>query len=82
MVDQPAGGVRRVDTTGLVVVHENELIVPDSDSAAQLSQAAADPRTIVEFHFPVTIEVRAAEPVDPDLLAHHTLTRLAQGLES
>jgi hypothetical protein len=80
MEDQLSGGVRRVDKTGLAVLHEHELVIPDRDSKAELSLAIADPRTVVEFHFPVTIEVRAADPIDPDALAHHTLTTLAQGL--
>jgi hypothetical protein len=80
VADQPAEGVRRVGETGLALVHEGELIVPDAGSEAELVQAINDPRTVVELHFPVVIEVRAAEPVDPDVLAHHTIARLAQGL--
>jgi hypothetical protein len=80
VAEQLSGGPRRVDATGLAVVHEGELIVPDVGSEAELMQAINDPRVVVEFHFPVVVEVRAADPIDLDVVAQHTLTTLARGL--
>lgn len=72
----------RVAHTGIALVHEGELILPAAGSEAQGEQVLEDSRTSVQFIFPVEIEVRAAEPVDLDMLVEETLRRLAEGLEN
>jgi hypothetical protein len=50
---------RRVISTGLAVVHENELVYPAAGSAAQAELAADDARAVVQVVFPVEIEIVA-----------------------
>lgn len=48
---------RRVLTTGLAVVHENELVYPAAGSAAEAEAAIEDARAMVQVVFPVEIEI-------------------------
>lgn len=50
---------KRVLTTGLAVVHENELVYPAAGSAAEAEIAIKDARATVQIVFPVEIEVIA-----------------------
>jgi hypothetical protein len=73
----------RVTRTGIALVHEGELILPAAGSEAEAEQVVEDARAVVNYYFPVEIEVRAApDPVDPEDLIQQTLARLAQSLES
>ncbi len=79
----PTGGIARVTHTGIALVHEGELIVPAQGSEAQADQVAEDERTIVQYYFPVEIEVRdSSGAADPDAVAELVLRRLTKGLES
>lgn len=75
----PRGGVR-VRNTGIALVHAGELVLPAPGSEAELEPAAADPRAVVEYHFPVVIEVREARPHDVRDIARHTARLLVEGL--
>ena len=55
-MDADAGG--RVERTGIALVHEGEYIVPAPGSEALLSGAGGE--TVVNYHFPVEIEVIGA----------------------
>lgn len=50
---------RRVLSTGLAVVHENELVYPAAGSAAEAEAAIGDARATVQVLFPVEIEIVA-----------------------
>lgn len=50
---------KRVLSTGLAVVHENELIYPAAGSAAEAEVAIGDARAVVQVVFPVEIEIIA-----------------------
>jgi hypothetical protein len=55
-----AGG-GRVERTGLAVVHEGEYIVPQAGSEAVVT-ADAGPGTVVNYYFPVRVEVVGTLP--------------------
>jgi len=79
----PAPSPVRVSHTGIALVHEGELIVPAAGSEAQADTAAADANAVVQYVFPVEIEVRAApEGADAEAIADLALRRLAEGLRS
>jgi hypothetical protein len=65
-----------VEETGLAVVHAGELIVPAAGSQAELELAASDPRAVVEYHFPVVVEVREASAPDVDEVAELAARKL------
>ncbi|MDK1376442.1 MULTISPECIES: hypothetical protein [unclassified Sinorhizobium] len=50
---------KRVVSTGLAVVHENELVYPAAGSAAQAEAVIEDARATVQVVFPVEIEILA-----------------------
>lgn len=52
--DDTPSGPQRVEKTGLALVHEGEWIFAQQDSAAPLTALGA---TVVNYHFPVVIEV-------------------------
>lgn len=71
----------RVRRTGIALVHEGELVLPAAGSEAQSEVVLADARSVIHYHFPVEIEVRApAEGPDPDELFEEMLDRLARAL--
>jgi hypothetical protein len=72
----------RVNATGLAVVHAGELIMPADGSDADLEFAAADPRAVIEYHFPVVVEIRQADPPDPTTMAAQVAQHLIRGLEA
>ncbi|HEX6683627.1 MAG TPA: hypothetical protein VF062_12570 [Candidatus Limnocylindrales bacterium] len=81
MADGSSRGAR-VLRTGIALVHEGELVLPAVGSEAQAEQVLDDERAVVQYHFPVEIEVRGAETaVDLDAIVDRALSRLAQGLE-
>ncbi len=53
----PSSGARRVERTGLAVVHDDEMIVPAEGSEAVLAQTGAN---VVNYYFPVEIEIIGA----------------------
>ena len=69
-----------VDETRLSVVHAGELIIPALGSDAELQLAAADPRAVVEYHYPVVIEVREATAPDADAVAELAAAKLLSGM--
>jgi hypothetical protein len=75
-------GGTQVTRTGIALVHAGEVILPAPGSEAEGEQLLADARTIVQYYFPVEIEVRAApDPVDPDEIVERALQALAGALE-
>jgi hypothetical protein len=71
----------RVTRTGIALVHEGELILPAGGSEAEGEQVAADSSTIVQYIFPVEIEVRTVgAELDADAIADTALDLLAEGL--
>lgn len=52
--DETPSGPQRVEKTGLALVHEGEWIFAQQGSAAPLTALGA---TVVNYHFPVVIEV-------------------------
>jgi hypothetical protein len=55
-------GAKRVNRTGIALVHENEIIYPAVGSEAQAVEALEDARSRIEVYFPVVIEIRSAVP--------------------
>jgi hypothetical protein len=77
------GGAARVSATGLAVVHEGELVLPAGGSEAQAATVAADSQSVVQYVFPVEIEVRGAlAEVDHTAIAETTLAAFVQGMRS
>jgi hypothetical protein len=84
MADEPEanGEAARVLRTGIALVHEGEWVLPAAGDEAE-SESADDPRAVVQYFFPVEIEVlAAADTVDLESVVRETLRRLAQGLRS
>ena len=78
--DDDAG--TRVTRTGIALVHEGEVILPAAGSEAETEALLEDARTVVQYYFPVEIEVRAApDPLDPDEIVERTLRALTGALE-
>lgn len=78
--DDDAG--TRVARTGIALVHEGEVILPAAGSEAETEALLEDARTVVQYYFPVEIEVRAApDPLDPDEIVERTLRALTGALE-
>jgi len=76
------GRAARVKRTGIALVHAGELVLPAAGSEAQSELVAADDRTVVHYHFPVEIEVRAGgATIDAQRIADLALARLAESLE-
>ena len=79
------GGRRgaRVRKTGIALVHEGELVLPAAGSEAEAERVIDDAQSVIHYHFPVEIEVRAApDPVDPEKIKEDTMERLIRGIES
>lgn len=81
--DQDEGGESaRIERTGLALVHEGELVLPAAGSEAVTTVVAHDRQLIVNYFFPVEIEVRgAAEQLDPDEIVARAMRGIAQGVE-
>jgi len=76
-----SGSATRVTETGIALVHEGELILPAEGSEAGLEDVGNGSGTIVQYVFPVEIEVRSVgAEVDPDSILDATLDALAEGL--
>lgn len=72
----------RVTETGIALVHAGEVILPEPGSEAETEQLLDDSRTVVQYYFPVEIEVRAApDPIDPDEIVDRALRALGGALE-
>lgn len=72
----------RVTETGIALVHAGEVILPAPGSEAETEQLLKDSRTVVQYYFPVEIEVRAApDPIDPDEIVDRALRALGGALE-
>jgi hypothetical protein len=77
------GTAARVDRTGLAVVHEGELVLPAAGSEAEASVVMASDRTVINYYFPVEVEVRGAASVrDPRSVIERALLKVASGLEN
>jgi hypothetical protein len=78
-----AAHVTEVVETGLAVVHQGEVILAAADSRAQTRDAGDSPGAVVEYRFPVEIEVRGSTTVpDPHQLMQLTLDHLARQIEA
>jgi hypothetical protein len=78
-----ARGAARVSRTGIALVHQGELVLPAPGSEAQAELVLDDARTVVHYHFPVEVEVRAtSQAVDVEAIVQETLRRLAAQLEN
>ena len=78
-----SGRAARIRRTGIALVHEGELILPAAGSEAQADRVGDDAQSIIHYHFPGEIEVRATpDPIDPEEIIEQALLRFAQGLES
>jgi hypothetical protein len=74
-------GAKRVLETGIALVHEGELIRPAFGSEAQAELAAEDAHAEIHYHFPVEIEIRAADQrIDPVDFADIVLEQLVRRL--
>lgn len=68
----------RVTKTGIALVHEGELILPAEGSEAEGELVVDDSRTVVQYFFPVEVEVRTfAADVDVDALTDRILATIA-----
>ena len=82
-----AGKRRRIDATrvrrtGLAVVHEGEWVIAARGSEAEFDGSGMSEQAVINYHFPVEIEVIAAgAAVDQEQLVDLALGRLAQYLE-
>lgn len=75
------GGAARVTRTGIALVHEGELVLPAGGSEAEAEAVAADAATIVQYFFPVEIEVRTVgTEVDSDAIVDAALDSLVAEL--
>lgn len=72
----------RVARTGIALVHEGEIILPAAGSEAQAERVIEDSRTVVQYFFPVEIEIRGAEQLDAEEIVQQALVRLARSLEN
>jgi hypothetical protein len=64
---EAVGGQAAVVTdTGFALVHEGELVLPRAGTEAAAELAASDDRVIINYYFPVEIEVRGGGEA-PDL---------------
>ena len=77
-----AGAGTRVTETGIALVHAGEVILPAPGSEAETEQVLEDSRTVVQYYFPVEIEVRAApDAIDSSSIVDRTLRALGNALE-
>ena len=75
------GRAARVKETGIALVHAGEVVLPAAGSEAQAERVSSDARTVIEYHFPVEIEVRAApEAGDSEELVNEVLRRLTEAV--
>jgi hypothetical protein len=79
--DSGESGAKRVLETGIALVHEGELVLPAAGSEAQAEAVADDARAVIQYHFPVEIEVWAGgERTDPEEIATLVFERLSRRL--
>ncbi|MEO6775935.1 MAG: hypothetical protein ABI467_23440 [Kofleriaceae bacterium] len=79
--DDDAPKAKRVLETGIALVHRGELVLPAVGSEAQAAIAGADARTMIEYHFPVEIEiVGAAAPLDLEAISRHVFDKITRRL--
>lgn len=75
------GSATLVTETGVAFLHKGELIVPFECFEAGLEDISIDSSTVVQYVFPVEIEVRSVgTELDPDSIADATLDALVEGL--
>jgi hypothetical protein len=79
MAANPETDPARVERTGLALLHQGEMVVPEEGSEALLSVLEGDGTLVLEF--PVEVEVRIVDPCDPDEHADHTLNRFLNALD-
>ena len=71
----------RITRTGIALVHEGELVLPAAGSEVQAETVLDDARQVVEYVFPVEIEVHGEpQQVDLEAVITATLDRLHQSL--
>jgi hypothetical protein len=75
-------GAKRVLETGIALVHEGEVVLPAAGSEAQAELVGDDARAVIEYHFPVEIEIRGeGERLDHAEIARFVYERLARRLK-
>lgn len=82
--DRDEGGeAARVDRTGIALVHEGELVLPAAGNEAAATLIAHDDRLLVNYYFPVEIEVRGnGAPIDIDEIVARAINGVVSGVES
>jgi len=81
--NEAGGRAARVRQTGIALVHEGEFVLPAAGSEAQATQVAEDAASVIHYHFPVEIEVRAApDAIDREALIADIFDRLVDGLDA
>jgi hypothetical protein len=76
-----AGG--RVERTGIALVHEGEYIMPAPGSEAVISPTDAQAGQVVNYYFPIEIEVVGAlSDIHLERIADHVFTQLDTALRS
>lgn len=79
--DRDDTGAKRVLETGIALVHEGEFVLPAAGSEARAELVADDARAVIEYHFPVEIEIRGAgQPVDMAEITRYVCERVARRL--
>jgi hypothetical protein len=73
----------RVERTGIALVHEGEIVLPAAGSEAEAGLVTGEVRAVVNYYFPVEIEVRrGGEPDDARAVVERALSKMAFGLEN
>jgi hypothetical protein len=83
-IDRQAEGGRgaRVLRTGIALVHEGELVLPAVGSEAQAETVLANDRAVINYYFPVEVEVRVSPaPVNATEVVERVLRRAIDKLE-
>lgn len=73
----------RVERTGIALVHEGEYIVPAAASEALLSGGGSADGTVVNYYFPIQVEVMGSLPAaEVQRVANYVFDELSRELGS
>jgi len=74
-------GAKQVVETGIALVHAREVVLPQAGDKAQAELVAGDARSVIEYHFPVEIEIRGnGEAINVQEIARYVYERLSRRL--
>jgi hypothetical protein len=77
------GQAARVLETGIALLHKDEIVLPAAGSEAVAELAASDERTVINYYFPVEIEIRGGtEEPDPKEALDSALYAFVSGLQN